>query len=132
MRFTLFEKSLTGITLLEANWRRIRNLKLVEVPQGDEKVMKSDFSDVEKFLRKYFPPGDEGRVNLKSLEVNFWWTIPRKYLEVPFHLREGVGLTDEHPLSRWVDGIDGLKNAEWIAWFHPFIGYEDTRVGRPG
>jgi len=104
------EKRLKGITLLEANWRRIRSFHLHIGIQKDMKVAESDLADLERFLKKYFPPGEEGKVKLRRLflRVLNCWSDPRE-----FFCPAGVGLTGEHPLLRWVDGIEGLRNAGW-------------------
>ena len=74
------------------------------------KVTESDLADLERFLKKCFPPGEEGKVKLKRLFLSVCncWSDPREFL-----CPAGVGLTGEHPLLRWVDGIEGLRNAGW-------------------
>ena len=103
---SLLERRLTGIPLLEANWRRIRSFKLdVRPPHVIDStteyvdVMESHLTDVERFLRNYFVPGEEGKMELKSLVVNVSRHLFRE--DPPeFCCPALVGLTDEHPLFR--------------------------------
>jgi len=106
----LLEKRLAGITFLEANWRRIRSFDLCISESKDVKVTGSHLADLERCLKKYFPPGEEGKVKLKRLFVNVcnFRSDPQE-----FFCPAGVGLTGEHPLLRWADGIEGLRNAGW-------------------
>ena len=50
-------------------------------------------------------------MKLKSLLVTFglngWFAFQESLIA------GGIGLTGDHPLSRWADGIEGLRNAGW-------------------
>jgi len=114
---TLLERRLTGLTFLETNWKRIRSFKLDVRPPRHVDVTESQLVDVEKFLRKYFRPGEEGMMELKSLVVS----LSRHF--APDDPPEsccpaGVGLTGDHPLFRWMDGIEGLRNTRGKFHFH--------------
>ena len=115
----LLEKRLTGITLLEANWRRIRHLRVLIKPARTyirpaivSKDKGSHLADLERFLKKYFPPGEEGKVKLKKLCMAVWRECFSDYSS-EFRCPRLVRLTGEHPFSRWADGIEGLRNAVW-------------------
>ena len=117
----LLERRLTELTFLEANWKRIRSFTLHVRPVRDVDVTESQLVDVEKLLRKYFRPGEEGMMELKSLVVN---VSHRHYWEPPPEpcCRAGVALTGDHPLLKWMDGIEGLRNTGWKFHFHEYRG----------
>jgi hypothetical protein len=48
-------------------------------------------------------------VKLKRLDVLAPWELLARH-PPGFRFLEGVGLGGEHPLLKWLDGIEGLKN----------------------
>ena len=59
-------------------------------------------------------------MELKSLVV---CVSPYRYMREPtkFCYPVGVGLTGEHPLFRWIDGIKGLWNTTWRFHFNNLL-----------
>ena len=108
----LLEEKLKGKTLPEGNWRRIRRLSIhIGTVMGLE-VNAPHVAELERFLKKYFPPDEEGKVKLKELSVVVPWGpggTRVKYNKLP----------DGHPLFKWVGRIEGLKDTKGFT----FNGY---------
>ena len=77
--------------------------------------MESHLVNLERFLKKHFPRSEEGKVKLKKLFVSISWnrcsSDPREAFGPPV-----FKLPDWHPLSRWADGIEGLRNTRDLAF----------------
>ena len=99
--FPFLERKLKETTLpAGANRRRIRRLSIKIIPSPLAGVKVSYLSDLERFLKKYFPLRKRGKVNLTKLSVYVSWNVrgaSRKLFGTPPHVK----LPDEHPVSRW-------------------------------
>ena len=111
----LLEKKLKGKTLPEGNWRRIRRLSIhIGTVLGLE-VNAPHVAELERFLKKYFPPGEEGKVKLKKLWIS---VFPDRFSsDLPqFFCLSHVASTGDHRLLRWANGIEGLRNTRDLAF----------------
>ena len=98
--FPLLERKLEETTLpAGANWRRIRRLCITIIPFVLVEVKASYLSDLERFLKKYFPLHKRGKVNLTKLSVYVSWN--RMEASAKRFGTPRVKLPDEHPVSRW-------------------------------